>query len=53
EGAGAMWPGADAALLVLAPAVAVFGLVLIALLRRVAPPTAVRPPASAPEEVAA
>ena len=36
EGAGAQWPGEDAALLVLAPAVAVFGLVLIAVLRRVA-----------------
>jgi uncharacterized membrane protein len=36
EGAGAHWPGGDAALLVLVPAVAVFALVLVALLRRVA-----------------
>ena len=35
EGAGAVWPGADAALLVIVPAVAVFALVLVALLRRV------------------
>jgi uncharacterized membrane protein len=34
EGAGAQWPGSDAALLVLVPAVAVFGLGLIALGRR-------------------
>ena len=34
EGAGAHWPGSDAALLVLVPAVALFGLLLIALLRR-------------------
>lgn len=34
EGAGAHWPGNDAALLVLVPAVAAFGLVLVALLRR-------------------
>jgi uncharacterized membrane protein len=34
EGAGAVWPGADAALLVLVPAVAVFALALVALLRR-------------------
>jgi uncharacterized membrane protein len=34
EGAGASWPGGDGALLVLAPAVALFGLALIALLRR-------------------
>jgi uncharacterized membrane protein len=35
EGAGAVWPGADAALLVIVPAVAVFALVLVALFRRV------------------
>ena len=35
EGAGAVWPGADAALLVLVPGVAVFALALVALLRRV------------------
>jgi uncharacterized membrane protein len=34
EGAGARWPGADAALLVLVPAVALFALGLVALLRR-------------------
>jgi uncharacterized membrane protein len=35
EGAGAVWPGADAALLLIVPAVAVFALALVALLRRV------------------
>ena len=34
EGAGAQWPSADAALLVLVPAVAVFALALVAFLRR-------------------
>jgi uncharacterized membrane protein len=34
EGAGAHWPGSDAALLVLAPSIAVFGLLIIAWLRR-------------------
>src|SRR4051812_16388420 len=34
EGAGAVWPGADAALLVIVPAVAVFALLLVAVLRR-------------------
>jgi uncharacterized membrane protein len=34
EGAGAHWPGSDAALLVLAPAIAVFALALVALMRR-------------------
>ena len=34
EGAGARWPGSDAALLVLAPAIAVFAVGLVALLRR-------------------
>jgi len=38
EGAGARWPGADAALLVLIPAIAVFALALVALFRRSAPP---------------
>lgn len=37
EGAGADWPGSDAALLVLAPTIAAFALVLVALLRRRAP----------------
>ncbi|MGH3846011.1 MAG: hypothetical protein ACRDS0_32010, partial [Pseudonocardiaceae bacterium] len=35
EGAGAHWPGADAALLVVVPAVAVFALALVAVLRRI------------------
>lgn len=34
EGAGAHWPGADAALLVLIPAIAVYALALVALFRR-------------------
>jgi uncharacterized membrane protein len=34
EGAGADWPGADAALLVLVPVIAVFALCLVAVLRR-------------------
>jgi uncharacterized membrane protein len=38
EGVGAHWPGGDAALLVLLPALAVFALALVALLRRSAPP---------------
>jgi uncharacterized membrane protein len=37
EGAGARWPGSDAALLVLIPAVALLALGLTALLRRTAP----------------
>src|SRR6478752_1547828 len=37
EGAGAVWPGADAALLLIVPAVAVFALALVALSRRVTP----------------
>ena len=36
EGAGAVWPGADAALLVVVPGVALFSLALIGVLRRVA-----------------
>jgi uncharacterized membrane protein len=35
EGAGAHWPGSDAALLVLAPAIAVFTLGLVVVMRRV------------------
>jgi uncharacterized membrane protein len=34
EGAGAHWPGSDASLLVIIPAIAVFGLVLVAAMRR-------------------
>jgi uncharacterized membrane protein len=45
EGAGARWPGSDAALLVLIPAVAAFALALVAVLRRVpaAAPALVEP----------
>ncbi|MEP7020188.1 MAG: hypothetical protein ABI808_06020 [Pseudonocardiales bacterium] len=43
EGAGAKWPGADAALIVVALAVAVFALALVALLRRMVSPTAAAP----------
>jgi uncharacterized membrane protein len=42
EGAGAHWPGADLALLVLVPAVGLYALGLVALLRR--NPTRPRPP---------
>ena len=45
EGADAHWPGGDAALLVIAPAVAVYALALVAVLHRSAP----RPAAPAPE----
>jgi uncharacterized membrane protein len=38
EGAGATWPGSDAALLAIIPAVALFAMGLIALLRRAASP---------------
>jgi uncharacterized membrane protein len=34
EGAGAVWPGSDTALLAIIPAIAVFALVLVAVLRR-------------------
>ncbi len=39
EGAGAYWPGADAALLVVVPAVALFALALVAVLRGVSDPS--------------
>ncbi len=39
EGAGSRWPGGDAALLALVPAVAVFALLLVAVLRRVGAPS--------------
>ena len=45
EGADAHWPGGDAALLVIAPAVALYARALVAVLRRSAP----RPAAPAPE----
>lgn len=38
QGADARWPGGDAALLVIAPLVALFALGLVAVLRRAAPP---------------
>lgn len=38
EGAGAVWPGADAALLVVVPAVALFALAMVASLRRLPGP---------------
>jgi uncharacterized membrane protein len=47
QGADARWPGDDAALLVIAPAVALFALGLVALLRRSAPPRQAAVPASA------
>jgi len=43
EGAGARWPGSDAALLVLAPAIALFALGLVALLRRTPSPAPAEP----------
>jgi uncharacterized membrane protein len=48
EGAGAHWPGSDAALLALVPAIAVFALVLVAVMRGIQPgarPAAVPAPA--------
>jgi len=45
EGAGAVWPGADAALLIVVPSVAVVALVLVALLRRVTAAPAITGPA--------
>jgi uncharacterized membrane protein len=53
EGAGAKWPGSDAALLVLVPAIAIFGLALAAWLRRRGPagaPVVASAPASDPIE---
>jgi uncharacterized membrane protein len=56
EGAGADWPGADGALLVLAPVTALFALGLVAVLRRRAiltPRPGATPPEPAAHEVAA
>ncbi|HEV2635966.1 MAG TPA: hypothetical protein VGX23_12505 [Actinocrinis sp.] len=51
EGAHANWPGSDAALLVIAPAVALFALALVAVLRRSGPaPTRPASPALQPVE---
>jgi uncharacterized membrane protein len=55
EGAGARWPGSDAALLVLIPAVAALALALTAALRRSAPapvPPGPVPPDTAPPAAA-
>ena len=49
EGAGAIWPGHDAALLGIVPAVALFALGLVALMKRV--PSEPAQPAQAPVEV--
>ncbi len=49
EGAGAAWPGSDAALLAIVPAVGVFALALVALLKRV--PAEAAQPAPAVAEV--
>ncbi|HEX4789608.1 MAG TPA: hypothetical protein VH372_14150 [Actinospica sp.] len=47
EGADAHWPGGDAALLVIAPIVALYAIALVAVLRRSAPrPTSTASPAS-------
>jgi uncharacterized membrane protein len=46
EGAGAVWPGADAALLVVVPAVAVFAVALVVLLRGVTAAPATTGPAA-------
>jgi uncharacterized membrane protein len=43
EGAGARWPGSDAALLVLVPGIALFALTLVALLRRTPAPATADP----------
>ena len=40
EGAHARWPGGDAALLVLIPAIAVYALAMVAALRRLSTPSA-------------
>jgi uncharacterized membrane protein len=47
EGAGAKWPGSDASLLVLIPAIAVFGIALVAVMRKVSGPPA-QPAGAAP-----
>lgn len=46
EGAGTTWPGGDAALLVLVPAIAVFALALVAVLRRLDELPVIRPDAA-------
>ena len=53
EGAGVSWPGSDAALLVLIPAIGLYALVLVALFRRDAPVRNPSVPARTVEKVAA
>jgi uncharacterized membrane protein len=48
EGAGATWPGSDAALLAIVPAIALFALALVALMKRV-PSEPAQPPQAAVE----
>jgi uncharacterized membrane protein len=48
EGAGASWPGTDAALLVIAPATALLAFACVVLLRRSPGPSAPKPKTSAP-----
>jgi uncharacterized membrane protein len=50
EGAGGEWPGADASLLVLAPAIAVFALLLVVVMRSIRRATAAKT-ASVPQAV--
>jgi len=53
EGAGAKWPGSDAALLVIGPAIACFAVLLVVVLRRGSSAATGRPatPAVAKAEV--
>jgi uncharacterized membrane protein len=52
EGAGATWPGGDAALLAIVPGMLVAGVVMAWLLRRTAPPAAINQAQSTPAEAA-
>ena len=52
EGAGAHWPGSDAALLVIAPAIALFALGLVAMLRQIPARTGQPAPATADVTIA-
>jgi uncharacterized membrane protein len=47
EGAGASWPGADAALLVIVPVLLAISLAFVALMRRGAVPAAAQAPVTA------
>ena len=53
EGAGVVWPGSDAALLVLIPATGLYALALVSLFRRHAPVRVAPVPARTVEEVSA